>query len=82
MDHFGVKTVADRVVERVDEALKADVMHWAAFYVRARLLQSEKFDDSNGSRRNYGCAWVARRSTTWRLGWSKLCVCTRYDLCA
>lgn len=30
----GIKTVADRVVDRVDEALKADVMHWAAFYVR------------------------------------------------
>ncbi|KAL4080213.1 P-loop containing nucleoside triphosphate hydrolase protein [Scleroderma yunnanense] len=28
-----LKTVADRVVEKVDEALKADVIHWAAFYV-------------------------------------------------
>jgi len=28
------KTVAERVVERVDEALKADIMHWAALYVR------------------------------------------------
>lgn len=28
-----LKTVADRVVERVDESLKADIMHWAAFYV-------------------------------------------------
>jgi hypothetical protein len=28
------QTVAERVVERVDEALKADVMHWATFYVR------------------------------------------------
>ena len=27
------QTVAERVVERVDEALKADIMHWAAFYV-------------------------------------------------
>lgn len=27
------QTVADRVVERVDEAIKADVMHWAAVYV-------------------------------------------------
>lgn len=25
--------MAERVVERVDESLKADVMHWAAFYV-------------------------------------------------
>jgi hypothetical protein len=33
------QTVAERVVERVDEALKADIMHWAAFYVRF-------FDDS------------------------------------
>jgi hypothetical protein len=29
-----VQTVADRVVERVDESLKADIMHWAAIYVR------------------------------------------------
>jgi replication factor C subunit 3/5 len=28
-----VQTVADRVVERVDESLKADIMHWAAIYV-------------------------------------------------
>ena len=28
------QTVAERVVERVDEALKADIMHWAAFYVK------------------------------------------------
>jgi len=27
------QTVAEKVVEKVDEALKADVMHWAAFYV-------------------------------------------------
>ncbi|RDB25920.1 Replication factor C subunit 5 [Hypsizygus marmoreus] len=33
-----LKTVAERVVERVDESLKADVMHWAAFYeVRMRI---------------------------------------------
>ncbi|KAG1784569.1 P-loop containing nucleoside triphosphate hydrolase protein [Suillus plorans] len=28
-----LETVAERVVERVDEAMKADVMHWAAFYI-------------------------------------------------
>ncbi|KAF8164003.1 P-loop containing nucleoside triphosphate hydrolase protein [Pholiota molesta] len=32
-----LKTVAERVVDKVDEALKADIMHWAAFYeVRMR----------------------------------------------
>ncbi|KAF9563186.1 P-loop containing nucleoside triphosphate hydrolase protein [Agrocybe pediades] len=32
-----LKTVAERVVEKVDEAIKADVIHWAAFYeVRMR----------------------------------------------
>ncbi len=25
--------MAERVVERVDESLKADIMHWATFYV-------------------------------------------------
>ena len=31
------QTIADRVVEQVDEALKADIMHWAAIYVRPFL---------------------------------------------
>ncbi|KIM68981.1 hypothetical protein SCLCIDRAFT_1208393 [Scleroderma citrinum Foug A] len=37
-----LKTVADRVVEKVDEALKADVMHWAAFYELRMRLGSKK----------------------------------------
>ena len=28
-----MQTVAERVVDRVDEALKPDIMHWAAIYV-------------------------------------------------
>jgi replication factor C subunit 3/5 len=28
-----IKTVADEIVRRVDEPLKADIMHWAAIYV-------------------------------------------------
>ncbi|KAG6919176.1 hypothetical protein DXG01_008474 [Tephrocybe rancida] len=33
-----LKTVAERVVERVDESLKADIIHWTAFYeVRMRI---------------------------------------------
>ena len=32
------QTIADRVVEQVDEALKADIMHWAAIYVRPSHL--------------------------------------------
>jgi len=32
-DIWGLQTVAERVVDRVDEALKADIMHWAAIYV-------------------------------------------------
>ena len=31
--HNWAQTIADRVVEQVDEALKADIMHWAAIYV-------------------------------------------------
>ncbi|TFY55498.1 hypothetical protein EVG20_g9295 [Dentipellis fragilis] len=37
-----LKTVADRVVERVDEALKADIMHWAAIYENRMRLGSKK----------------------------------------
>lgn len=28
------QTIAHRVVDKVDESLKGDIMHWAAFYVR------------------------------------------------
>ncbi|THV07238.1 P-loop containing nucleoside triphosphate hydrolase protein [Dendrothele bispora CBS 962.96] len=47
-----LKTVADRVVERVDETIKADVMHWAAVYeVRMRI----------GSKKIYHLeAWVVK----------------------
>ena len=38
---LGWQTVADRVVEQVDEALKADVMHWAAIY-EARMRVGNK----------------------------------------
>ena len=31
---MAIQTVAERVVDKVDEKIKADVMHWAAFYVR------------------------------------------------
>jgi replication factor C subunit 3/5 len=37
------QTVAERVVERVDEALKADVMHWATFYVRLYWVEQVLF---------------------------------------
>ncbi|KAG1816623.1 P-loop containing nucleoside triphosphate hydrolase protein [Suillus variegatus] len=37
-----LKTVAERVVERVDEAMKADVMHWAAFYETRMRLGNKK----------------------------------------
>lgn len=32
------QTIADRVVEQVDEALKADIMHWAAVYVGVTVI--------------------------------------------
>jgi len=39
-----LKTVAERVIERVDEALRADIIHWAAFYeVRMRLGSKKIF---------------------------------------
>ncbi|KZV64506.1 P-loop containing nucleoside triphosphate hydrolase protein [Peniophora sp. CONT] len=37
-----LKTVAERVVEKVDEHLKADVMHWAAVYEQRMRLGSKK----------------------------------------
>ncbi|TFK49619.1 P-loop containing nucleoside triphosphate hydrolase protein [Heliocybe sulcata] len=39
-----LKTVAERVVDKVDESIKADVMHWAAFYeVRMRVGNKKIF---------------------------------------
>lgn len=39
-----LKTVADRLVDKVDEAIKSDVMHWAAFYeVRMRVGSKKIF---------------------------------------
>ncbi|KLO17136.1 P-loop containing nucleoside triphosphate hydrolase protein [Schizopora paradoxa] len=39
-----LKTIAERVVERVDETIKPDIMHWAAFYeVRMRLGSKKIF---------------------------------------
>ncbi|KAG2355061.1 P-loop containing nucleoside triphosphate hydrolase protein [Suillus spraguei] len=37
-----LKTVAERVVDRVDEAIKADVMHWAALYETRMRLGNKK----------------------------------------
>ncbi|KAK0469585.1 P-loop containing nucleoside triphosphate hydrolase protein [Desarmillaria tabescens] len=47
-----LKTIAERVVDRVDEAIKADIMHWAAIYeVRMRI----------GSKKIYHLeAWVVK----------------------
>ncbi|KIL67702.1 hypothetical protein M378DRAFT_159549 [Amanita muscaria Koide BX008] len=47
-----LKTVAERVVDKVDESLKADIMHWAAFYeVRMR----------NGNKKIFHLeAWVVK----------------------
>ncbi|PFH48753.1 hypothetical protein AMATHDRAFT_149151 [Amanita thiersii Skay4041] len=47
-----LKTVAERVVDKVDESLKADIMHWAAFYeLRMR----------NGNKKIYHLeAWVVK----------------------
>ncbi|KAG7451313.1 P-loop containing nucleoside triphosphate hydrolase protein [Guyanagaster necrorhizus] len=47
-----LKTIAERVVDRVDEAIKTDIMHWAAIYeVRMRI----------GSKKIYHLeAWVVK----------------------
>lgn len=41
--------MAERVVERVDESLKADIMHWAAIYV------GHTFTRKNNSRMTLPC---------------------------
>lgn len=49
-----LKTVADRVVERVDEAMKADIMHWAAIYVSSFSLLALDCIDDDVFKRRYG----------------------------
>jgi hypothetical protein len=39
------------VVERVDESLKADIMHWAAFYVSVSDMDLDWFNELT----LYGC---------------------------
>lgn len=36
------QTIADRVAENVDEALRGDVMHWAAFYEARMRIGAKK----------------------------------------
>ena len=51
--------MAERVVDKVDEALKADIMHWAAFYVRL-ISQS----DSSADIPNFMCFFKEVRMRT------------------
>ncbi|KZT73631.1 P-loop containing nucleoside triphosphate hydrolase protein [Daedalea quercina L-15889] len=37
-----LKTIADRVVDQVDESLKADIMHWAAIYENRMRVGNKK----------------------------------------
>jgi len=37
-----LKTIADRVVQKVDESLKADIMHWAAIYENRMCIGNKK----------------------------------------
>lgn len=52
--HVHWQTVAERVVDKVDEALKADIMHWAAFYVCGSSHECDliRFDADN---LNFNC---------------------------
>lgn len=52
------QTVAAQVAEKVDDAIKAEVMHWAAFYVRGDIAFSVKFDNVH---RRFGCEWEIKK---------------------
>lgn len=56
------------MVERVDEALKGDIMHWAAFYVSLSLVTITR---RTKVYRSYACDKVIKRYTTSRRGWSR-----------
>jgi replication factor C subunit 3/5 len=36
------QTIAERVTDKVDEAIKSDIMHWAAFYVHSPSLSCRR----------------------------------------
>ena len=80
----GPQTIAERVTDKVDESLKGDVVHWAAFYVRRRArfrlatycAETSLWADcslfpSLRPPRRFACGLDRRRYSIWRHGLSK-----------
>lgn len=73
-----VQTVAERVVDKVDETLKPDIMHWAAIYVSVSNLLDHGVSSTTIDYRRSECAKATKKSTTSKHGSSKSCRYTRY----
>lgn len=72
-----LQTIAERVVERVDETIKPDIMHWAAFYVsspvnESKLLSNIKSQEVRmrlGSKKIFHLeAWVIKVMSVYKVG--------------
>ena len=63
------QTIAERVVDRVDESLKADIMHWAAVYVSVDSLKENPPHAILAlMSRSCECGWGTRRFSTSKHG--------------
>lgn len=87
--------MAERVVDKVDEALKADIMHWAAFYVRfsRRLSHNMPAENLNfkflfqevrmrtGNKKIYHLeAWVIKVMSLYKVSTTIVHICPCLDI--
>jgi len=55
-------------VQKVDESLKADIMHWAAIYVRQFFGEWGELTHLTPHNRKIVCVSETKRYITWKLG--------------
>ena len=71
-----LQTIADRVVDLVDEALKPDIMHWAAIYEARMRVGNKKIFHLE--------AWVIKVMSLYKVLWLlrlSLSMSNRYPPC-
>jgi hypothetical protein len=63
------QTVAERVAEKVDDVLKAEVIHWAAFYVSPNVNYAFFQFECVRIFRRFECGWGVKKFIISRHGW-------------
>lgn len=62
------QTVADRLIEKVDDDLKPQIIHWAAHYVSPHILVVLYHPEHP---RSFACGWAQRRYSILRRSWRR-----------